>query len=164
MACHVRHLTWPQPLFSTSVLLEEKSEVTESTVLCCHHLCFLSPIRTHRVTSLFAPFVAFGGVILPCLAWRRRVMSYLTRHLWILLMAAFCMIQEDSCNFKWLGLEPISTQRKKSIPSSSFSPLPGHHPFSLQWENFTCGVIRSFNFLHSFWYRVLLMLVSICNA
>ena len=40
--------------FSTSVLLEEKSEVTESTVLCCHHLCFLSPIRTHRVTSLFA--------------------------------------------------------------------------------------------------------------
>ena len=39
--------------FGTSVLLEEKSEVTESTVLCCRQL-FLSPIRTHRVTLLFA--------------------------------------------------------------------------------------------------------------
>ena len=53
MACHVRHLAWPQPLFLHIRATRGKSEVTESTVLCCHQL-FLNPIRTHRVTSLFA--------------------------------------------------------------------------------------------------------------
>ena len=52
MACHVKHLTWPQPLLAHPCY-SRKSEVTESTVLCCHQL-FLSPIRAHRVNLLFA--------------------------------------------------------------------------------------------------------------
>ena len=52
MACHVRHLTWPQPLFSTSVLLEEKwGDRVNSTVLSPP---VFEPNISHRVTLLFA--------------------------------------------------------------------------------------------------------------